>query len=262
MDTMSTESKNTVGELLKQARLRQRLSVAECAKRTHVATRFIEALEEEKWKLLPSESHRLGFLKLYARFLGVSTEEAVSLYNKAMNVQSQPPAPSTPPTGQPNAAAPAPKSGEQKPRIRTAPRPGWSPSSIPQLIGFSIVLLILAWVLYHTVSPRFFEQNALPWTKRRLGSEPRLTTTTRTQTLVHKIRLIAQEDCWMRLAANDILLYEGILRKGTIKEWSGPGPFQFKIGNVNAIVLQWNEQPVDVQAGARGNTNSFRIPPS
>ena len=77
---MATESKNTAGELLRQGRLRQRLSIVECAKRTHIATRYLEALEEEKWSILPSESHRLGFLKLYSRFLGVPTEEVLTLY--------------------------------------------------------------------------------------------------------------------------------------------------------------------------------------
>src|SRR5476649_1179324 len=80
MDTMATESKNTAGDLLRQGRLRQRLSIAECAKRTHIATRYLEAIEEERWDILPSESHRLGFLKLYSRFLGVPVEEVMTLY--------------------------------------------------------------------------------------------------------------------------------------------------------------------------------------
>jgi hypothetical protein len=53
----------------------------------------------------------------------------------------------------------------------------------------------------------------------------------------------------------------GILPAGAVKEWSGPGPFQFKIGNVRAISLFWNDQPVDLNAGARGNVNELRIPP-
>jgi cytoskeleton protein RodZ len=83
MESMTTENKNTAGELLKQGRLRQRLSIAECAKRTHVSSRYLEALEEEKWGILPSESHRLGFMKLYSKFLGVPTEEVLTLYRQA-----------------------------------------------------------------------------------------------------------------------------------------------------------------------------------
>src|SRR5258706_15809628 len=82
MESMTTESNHAAGELLKQGRLRQRLSIAECAKRTHIAQRYIEALEEERWEILPSESHRQGFLKLYSRFLGVPAEEVLELYRQ------------------------------------------------------------------------------------------------------------------------------------------------------------------------------------
>src|SRR5688572_6399942 len=88
-ETMSAEHKSSVGELLKQGRLRQRLSVSECAKRTHIAPRFIEALEDEKWSILPSESHRLGFLKLYSRFLGVSADEVLNLYREALKPKTE-----------------------------------------------------------------------------------------------------------------------------------------------------------------------------
>src|SRR5207302_1809019 len=82
MDTVTAEGRQSPGELLRQGRLKQRLSIAECAKRTHIAPRYIEALEEERWNDLPSESHRLGFLKLYSRFLGVSADEILNLYLK------------------------------------------------------------------------------------------------------------------------------------------------------------------------------------
>ncbi len=91
MDTVEAENKNTAGDLLRQGRLRQRLSIAECAKRTHIATRYLEALEEEHWDILPSESHRLGFLKLYSRFLGVPVEEVMALYAKKSTPESVPP---------------------------------------------------------------------------------------------------------------------------------------------------------------------------
>src|SRR5262249_60184655 len=88
MDSMATENKNTAGELLKQGRLRQRLSIGECSKRTHIANRYLEALEEERWTDLPSESHRLGFLKTYSRFLGVSAEEILKIYTRQINLQT------------------------------------------------------------------------------------------------------------------------------------------------------------------------------
>src|SRR5438105_27452 len=124
MESMTTESNHAAGELLKQGRLRQRLSIAECAKRTHIAPRYLEALEEERWEMLPSESHRLGFLRLYSRFLGVSAEEVLTLYR-----QKTAPKPVEKP------GAPEDTKGKRDPsrHIRTsAPVASWSPSTIPQ----------------------------------------------------------------------------------------------------------------------------------
>src|SRR5579864_3898916 len=134
MESMTTESNHAAGELLKQGRLRQRLSIAECAKRTHIAPRYVEALEEERWSILPSESHRLGFLRLYARFLGVSADDVMNLYRQSTN-------PSTAnKSGSPEGTSAKP---EPPARVRTAPRTsGWSPNSGPQLIGFSILFLV------------------------------------------------------------------------------------------------------------------------
>jgi transcriptional regulator with XRE-family HTH domain len=247
---MTEENKTTAGELLRQGRLRQRLSIAECAKRTHIAIRYIEALEEGRWNDLPSESHRLGFLRLYARFLGISAEEVVSLYHHKGGVPAS------------GSAAAFSSTRAQTPAVdeKEPPSAGWSPSSIPQLIGIAIVALLMAWVVYHLVTPRVFEQNPMPWARRRSPSQARLVVPKSSITF-QKVRLKAEADSWLRITSRNQLLFEGILPAGTSKEWSGPGPFQFKIGNVHALALYWNDQPVDIQAGARGPINDIRIPP-
>jgi cytoskeleton protein RodZ len=252
MVSMTTESKHSVGELLKQGRLRQRLSISECTKRTHIAPRYIEAIEEENWSTLPSESHRLGFLRLYSRFLGVSTDEVLKLY-KQKNEQAQ-----ASKSGMP---AVAPVKPESSVRLREASgSSAWSPSSIPQVIGLLILLLILAWVLYHAVTPHLFEQNQMPWTRRRPSTQSRLVVPKAAES-VHKVQLRAEASSWLRVTSKNELLYEGILPAGSVKEWSGQGPFQFKIGNNHAVSLFWNNQPVDLTLGARGKVSEIRIPP-
>src|SRR6185295_5232392 len=97
----TTAMGKSIGEILRDGRLNQRLSISECAKRTHISSRYLEALEAERWTDLPSESHRLGFLRLYARFLGVYSEELMQVYN-----QAQLPPPSDNPVDVPKRARP------------------------------------------------------------------------------------------------------------------------------------------------------------
>jgi len=246
---MATDNKSTAGELLRQGRLKQRLSIAECAKRTHIATRYIEALEDEKWSDLPSESHRLGFLRLYCRFLGVSTEDVLALYRQKPAASSESAA-----SRERSASKNAPAEADQQSSL------AWSPSSMAQVIGLAILVLLLAWVIYHVVSPRMTEQNPMPWRRHYASNQARLVVP-KTSISSQKVRLKAQAGSWLRVMSRNQLLYEGILPAGTSKEWSGPGPFHFKIGNVHALALYWNDQPVDLLAGAHGDVNEIRIPP-
>lgn len=248
---MTTESHLSAGELLKQGRLRQRLSLAECAKRTHISVRYLEALEEEHWSHLPSESHRLGFIRLYSRFLGVSAEEVLALYRKKAMA-------GVPMTSESASFA----ANEKSIRVTRADssRSEWSLSSIPQLIGLAILLLVLAWVVFHAVSPYLSETNPMPWTRNRTPTQSRLVTP-KTVVAVHKVRIKADADSWLRVTSSQQLLFEGILPARAVKEWAGAGPYQFKIGNIRAVSLFWNDQPVDLHTGARGSINEIRIPP-
>jgi transcriptional regulator with XRE-family HTH domain len=249
---MATESNHAVGELLKQGRLRQRLSIAECAKRTHIAVRYLEALEEERWEILPSESHRLGFLRLYSRFLGVSADDVLALYRQ----KTAPPR-----VEKPGTPVEVKERRDTSRHLRTpAPAATWSPSTVPQIIGLGALLMVLAWVVYHAVSPRLLEQNQIPWIQRRSPSQSRLVVP-KAMARIQKVRVKASADSWMRVMSKNELLYEGILPGGSVKEWSGTGPFQVKVGNYKAVSLFWNDQPVDVSAGAVGNVNLIRIPP-
>jgi cytoskeletal protein RodZ len=55
----------------------------------HIATRYLKALEAEDFSGFPGEPYLLGFLKNYGEYLGLDTQELISLY-KAMRIQEEP----------------------------------------------------------------------------------------------------------------------------------------------------------------------------
>lgn len=240
--TMTSTGKS-VGEVLREGRLHQRLSIAECAKRTHISPRYLEALEAERWTDLPSESHRTGFLRLYARFLGVYTEELMQVYN-----QSQLPPLSEQPVEVPKRARP-----------QVAPRTlAW-----PQLVLVSVVLLASFWAVYHSIKRSFPDQHMdLSWLRLRPSRANRLVAPPKREIPVQRIRAKADSDTWLRIMDRSQLVFEGILPGGAVKEWSGPGPFQLKLGNSRAVAIFWNDQPVNVQATARSGVAELQLPPA
>jgi transcriptional regulator with XRE-family HTH domain len=69
-----------LGELLKTAREEKQISLREVEKVTKIRTAYLLALEEEKFHLLPGRIYAIGFLKSYAKFLGLSPEEIIGIY--------------------------------------------------------------------------------------------------------------------------------------------------------------------------------------
>ncbi|NMC79865.1 MAG: DUF4115 domain-containing protein [Chloroflexi bacterium] len=64
----------TIGEQLKKARAERNLSLEQVAFQTHIRLRYLQALEDNQFEVLPSEVQGRGFLRLYADFLGISAQ--------------------------------------------------------------------------------------------------------------------------------------------------------------------------------------------
>jgi cytoskeleton protein RodZ len=79
----------SIGEKLRLARERNALALDQVARETHVAKRFLKALEDEDFSVFPGETYAMGFLRNYAEYLGLDAEELISIYHN-LKIQEQP----------------------------------------------------------------------------------------------------------------------------------------------------------------------------
>src|SRR5204862_6437338 len=70
----------TLGEKLRHAREERGISISEVAEQTRISALYIESIEKDNYKPLPGAIFNKGFLKSYAKFIGVDEEEALSDY--------------------------------------------------------------------------------------------------------------------------------------------------------------------------------------
>jgi len=63
-----------LGASLEEARRRQGLDLEQVEKATYIGRRYLRALEEERFELLPADAYAKGFLRAYAEFLGLDAE--------------------------------------------------------------------------------------------------------------------------------------------------------------------------------------------
>ena len=71
----------TVGSILKQARIRQNRTLSDITASTHIRNRFLEALENDELDLIPSQAQARGFLRLYASTLGLAPDTLLTIWD-------------------------------------------------------------------------------------------------------------------------------------------------------------------------------------
>ena len=70
-----------IGASLREARVKRGLSPQDVHKAIRIRDRYLQALEEERWELLPGDAYVKGFLRTYADYLGLDGSLYVEEYN-------------------------------------------------------------------------------------------------------------------------------------------------------------------------------------
>ena len=86
-----------IGSTLREARMRQRIDIAEIEADTKIRAKYLRALENEEWDLLPGPTYVKSFLRTYADALGLDgrllIEEYKLRHERLSDVELQPIAP-------------------------------------------------------------------------------------------------------------------------------------------------------------------------
>lgn len=90
---METPLNETVGALLKRHREGRLMSLAEVSRVTRIPMHTLEAIERDRFDDLPGEVFVRGFLKSYARVVGVVPQDAVARYASSRRVHMVTPLP-------------------------------------------------------------------------------------------------------------------------------------------------------------------------
>jgi cytoskeleton protein RodZ len=116
------------GENLRKAREARKITLQEIAATTKIGTRALQALEDEQFNLLPGGIFNKGFVRAYARAVGLDEEKTVAAYLEAAKV--------TPSETDMEALA------QQVAAARANKREPWSPNAAT-LVGMVAILVAL-----------------------------------------------------------------------------------------------------------------------
>jgi hypothetical protein len=129
-----------IGAALRDARAQRGLDLAQCEVRTRIRAKYLRAMEDERFELLPAAAYVKGFLRSYGEALGLDGQVLVDEYTLRFEPRPEPAHEMT------VVRRPAP-AGRIWPKGR---RPASSRRSEAQLlwlgIGGSIAVALLVWV--------------------------------------------------------------------------------------------------------------------
>ena len=118
-----------IGATLREARIRSRIDISEVEASTKIRAKYLRALENEEWDLLPGPAYVKSFLRTYAEALGLDAKLLVEEYKLRHERLSET---ELQPIGRPGAAR------------RRAPSPG----RIPRGFVVGVIVVALIGVLY------------------------------------------------------------------------------------------------------------------
>src|SRR5919202_4832120 len=120
-----------IGETLRDARMRAKIDVSDVEAATKIRAKYLRALENEEWRLLPGPTFVRSFLRTYADYLGLDSKLLVEEYR----VRHEPPS-------ELDAPPIAPNLGSERVRLPGPPRlsRGW-------VVGLALVGVIAALIL-------------------------------------------------------------------------------------------------------------------
>jgi cytoskeleton protein RodZ len=223
-----------IGGSLREARLKRDLTPADVQKAIRIRDRYLQALEEERWELLPGDAYVKGFLRTYADYLGLDGSLYVEEYNSRF---ADPDEPQLVP--------------ERFARTRTSfagvgfLRPLLAVLAIVAIVG--VVAAIAAWQLGGS-SGTGTKQGTPPSTSVPTTTTPHHTTPKKTAHKKHHVTaalptqavLVASRgNCWLAIHAGSrtgALIYEGTLAQGRkLPVKLSSGPVWMTVGNPPAL---------------------------
>ncbi|HEV8433962.1 MAG TPA: RodZ domain-containing protein [Thermoanaerobaculia bacterium] len=223
------------------------ISLKEIADATKISKRFLDAIERNDHKTLPAPVFTRGFVREYARYLGLNAEEMVNRYNyaaagddrieKSAHLDRLTPKPSDTPVVPPKRGIPSPLARVDR-----------------NIYLFILVTIALAAVIWWAVARKREARNeearvVAPVVTVRPKHPPRPVenATATAQDAVLHLTIDMNDNSWIQLEADGVSVFNDEMKRGDHRVFDAKNQFRFKtIGNA---------------AGPKLSLNGVQIPP-
>lgn len=229
----------SIGAKLRQARKEKNLTLEEVYQKTKIHLNTLKALEEDNFKNI-GISYARGFLKMYAKFLGLDLNEVMGLYTKKF--------PSQTPSSNRKQTAPQPK-----PEVKLGKSFSWMAIKVFAIL---LVVIIVFGLLIFGLSKLKKKARTKPQEKLTFATtnaKSRKSTSGISQKKAEKINLVlrAKDDTWVQVSVDSHIVFRNVLKRGQIETWTAKEKCELSVGNAGGLDLEVNGKLIS-PLGRRG----------
>jgi hypothetical protein len=241
------------GEELRREREIRGISLKEISDATKISKRFLEALERNDHRTLPAPVFTRGFVREYARYVGLNAEEMVNRYNFAAandeRIEKPPVVPKYPQT--------LPRDISPRPPAKRGIPPAFARVDRNALAAFLIVVAlggVAFWAIQFKRHERETSEAAnnvpLTTTKAVTATLPPPLTPVRPDDSILHLNVEAVGASWVVLEADGKTVFKGDMEAGDRRSFDASDAFRFTtIGNAAGLVLTLNGERVPSLGG-------------
>lgn len=227
------------GAWLRRQREMREISLREIAERTKISLRYLEAMEADRFDLLPAPIFAKGFLREFARYVGLSPDDVVNHY---LSVQK----PEEAAAGEEARVRAKPRSSES---LYSPMRRSWSYGSLLALAG--LVLLILVAVAAYFADHR--RESPDPGQTPPITAPPPATVPPAaaapplpTPTSPLAVSLDFSQDCWVEALLDGKQRISELRVQGEALQLDAQKSVSLTLGNAGAVAIHVNGLPLDL----------------
>jgi cytoskeleton protein RodZ len=250
------------GEELRREREIRGISLKEISDATKISKRFLEALERNDHKTLPAPVFTRGFVREYARYVGLNAEDMVNRYNFAAanddRIEKPPP------------VAKYPQTPVRDITPRPAPKRGIPPSYARvdrNILAALLIVVALSAVAYWAIQFKRRERetadaaNAVPVAsvKTVVTTPPPAPPAVKPDDSMLRLVVEATANSWVTLDSDGQTAFNAEMVAGERRSFEASEQFRFRtIGNAAGLTLTLNGTPVP-SLGEEGEVVKNRI---
>lgn len=274
-EVMTDSPSLSFGEELRRERLIREISLDEISQATKISIRLLRALEESDLRRLPAPTFTRGFIRAYARHLGIDPEEKVNAY--LADLADKPP-------DAPGTKKVLPRSRFWRGRRATA----------GTIVGVVTAVLLLLGLIasperhVKTVGERRVAPRAAPIAFKNvaasneptpgLADSPRAAAATEAGSLGTKaveasavdssleenpavsLTLEFEQDSWTKLEADGQTVLVGVVQRGQMRRFQARGSFRLSLGNAGGVKVSVDGRALDRLGQAGEVVRDVRLP--